>query len=136
MVAWYTEDFRLQICGFFFFPCFNYHTLTNHNYCKNWKNWHIFKKIQTFIQNIFNNRKSCKISKQQQADVKWHLIWTKTFQRFQRNEYRPHTIVKNLRNMKSVSHAKLPYFAGILTFWTQEQQEELSFLQMFISFAN
>ena len=36
---------------------------------------------------------------------------------------RPHTTVKNARNMKSVSQAKLPYF------------EEIFKLQMFISFA-
>ena len=49
---------------------------------------------------------------------------------------RPHTIVKNARNMKSVSQAKLPpYFEGIFKFWTHEQQE-LPFLQMFISFGN
>ena len=39
--------------------------------------------------------------------------------------YRPHTTVKNARSMKSVSRSKLPFV-----------QQELPFLQMFISFAN
>ena len=33
------------------------------------------------------------------------------------------------------SQAKLPYFKGIFNLWTHEQQE-LPFLQMFITFAN
>ena len=42
--------------------------------------------------------------------------------------------MKKARNMKSVSQAKLPYFEGIFKLWKHEQQE-LPFLQMFISFA-
>ena len=49
--------------------------------------------------------------------------------------YRPHTTVKNARNMKSLSRAKLPYFEGIFNLWTHDQ-EDLTFLQIFISFAN
>ena len=49
--------------------------------------------------------------------------------------YRPHTTVKNARNLKSVSQAKPPYFEGIFKLWTHEQQE-LPFLQMFIRFAH
>ena len=49
--------------------------------------------------------------------------------------YRPHTTVKNARNMKSVSQAKLPYFEGIFKLWKHEQQE-LPSLQMFISLVN
>ena len=48
--------------------------------------------------------------------------------------YRPHTTEKNTRNMTCVSQAKLPYFEGIFQLWMDEQQE-LAFLQMFISFA-
>jgi len=43
--------------------------------------------------------------------------------------------VKNARNMKSVSQATLTYYEGIFKLSTQEQQE-LLFLQIFISFAN
>ena len=37
--------------------------------------------------------------------------------------------------MKSVSQAELPYLEGIFKLWMPEQQE-LPFLQVFISFAN
>ena len=47
---------------------------------------------------------------------------------------RPQTTVKNARYMISVSQCKLPYFEGIFKLWTHEQQE-LFFLQNFISFA-
>ena len=50
------------------------------------------------------------------------------------HSYRPHTKVKNARHRKSVSHTKLPFFEGIFKLWTHEQQE-LPFLQLFISFA-
>ena len=59
---------------------------------------------------------------------KWTLI-LKAFY------YRPHTTVKNARNMKSVSQTKLPYLEKIFKFWTHKL-EELSFLKMFISFEN
>ena len=49
--------------------------------------------------------------------------------------YRPHTTVKNARNMKSVSQAKLSYFEEIFKLWAHEQQE-LPCFQMLISFAN
>ena len=54
---------------------------------------------------------------------------------FTRN--RPHTAVKNAINMTFLSHlqAKLPFFEEIFKLWTHEQQE-LPFLQTFISFAN
>ena len=47
---------------------------------------------------------------------------------------RPHTTRKNARNMKSVSQTKLPFFEGIFKLWTHKQQQ-LPFLQMFISIA-
>ena len=49
--------------------------------------------------------------------------------------YRPHTTVKNAINMKSVSREKIPHFEGIFKHWTHDQ-EDLPFLQMFISFAS
>ena len=51
------------------------------------------------------------------------------------NHHRPHTTVKNSRNMESFSRAKLPYFEWIFRIWTREQQE-LPFLQIFITYAN
>ena len=51
------------------------------------------------------------------------------------SHYRPHTTRKNSRNMKSVSRGNLPYFEGNFKLWTQGQQD-LPFLQIFISFAN
>ena len=53
----------------------------------------------------------------------------------QTDGHRPHKTVKNAINMKSVSRAKLPFFEGIFKLWTLNQQE-LLFLQMFISFTN
>ena len=48
---------------------------------------------------------------------------------------RPHTTVKNERNLKSVSQVKPPYFEGFFKLWKHEQQE-LPFLQMFIRFVH
>ena len=84
-----------------------------------WRNWDTSVSIwMSFRRTLFRQWTSYKKSS---------MLYKKT--------YRPHTTVKNARNMKSVSQAKLPYFKGIFKLWTHEQQE-LPFLQMFISFAN
>ena len=41
---------------------------------------------------------------------------------FLQESNRPHTTVKNARNLKSVSKAKPPNFEGIFKFWRHEQQ--------------
>ena len=50
-------------------------------------------------------------------------------------QFRPHTTMKNARNIKSIFRAKLPYFEGFFKLWVHDQQK-LPFLQMLISFAN
>ena len=59
-----------------------------------------------------------------------HFVWF-----YALVKYRPHTTVKNARNMKSVAQAKLPYFEEIFKLWTREEQE-LPFLQILISISN
>ena len=71
----------------------------------------------------FKARKKHDIEKLKRLIVAWII-----------NHYRPHTTIKNVRNMKSISQAKLPYFEEIFKIWTHEQQE-LPFLQIFTSFA-
>ena len=59
-----------------------------------------------------------------------HFVWF-----YALVKYRPHTTVKNARNVKSVAQAKLPYFEEIFKLWTREKQE-LPFLQILISISN
>ena len=84
------------------------------NYCNSIKNswlFFLFKgRMKTFSKILFFE------------ECIWHL------------PYRPHTIAKNVRNIRSVSRTKLP-FKRIFSLWTHDQQQ-LPFLQIFIGFAN
>ena len=104
---------------------------------------HKGKRGQYFLLWVVSRKKSQKYAKnaptgirraQKEVRSRWSTTTRQSTFCFYSFDYRPHTTVKNARNIKSVSHAKLPYFEGIFKLWLVEQQE-LPFLQMFISFA-
>ena len=74
--------------------------------------WQIFRRAFTYIEGLLNL-------------LKW-----------QANPYRPHTTLKNTRNLKSVWRVKLHEFKFILKFGKDEQQQEMTSIQMIIYFSN